>query len=50
MKPRSILDQNVQSHARLQVPDKIKKNKGDKDIVRSFLPNMNPYQHRYMFK
>ena len=44
-----FLVQNIQSHARSQVPDKIKKNKGDKDIVRSFLPNMNPYQHRCVF-
>lgn len=43
---KNKLVQNIQSHARSQVPDKSSKSKKDKNIVRSFLPNMNPYSHR----
>ena len=38
---------NLQSQATSVVPNRPKKDQKQKDVVRSFLPNMKPYDHRY---
>ena len=39
---------NLQSQATSVVPNRPKKDVNQKDVVRSFLPNMKPYDHRHV--
>ena len=43
---KNALVADIQAQATSVVPDRPKKSDTQKDVVRSFLPNMKPYDHR----